>query len=197
MPRLNEAQRNNAIDWWEAGETQTEVASTFYVSQSTISRILDRYGQHRSTRDLPRSGRPRMTTAAQDCYIRVRHLRDRFTTATSTVSSIPGRHRISDQTVWPSTKGWDKSKTSCSWCQFEPTASSKQTPMGSDALSMEVDRFGGRSVMMGPAISHSGKTNLVINSDLTARRYCDESFQLCRITTKPSNRRTQDCIRLE
>ena len=99
MPPLNEAQRNNAIGRLEVGETQTEVANTFHVSQSTISRLWDRYRQHRSTRDLPRSGRRRVTTAAQDLYIRVRHLQDRFTTATSTASSILGRHRISDQTV--------------------------------------------------------------------------------------------------
>jgi hypothetical protein len=31
--------------------------------------------------------------------IRLRHLRDRFTTATSTAAAIPGQRRISDQTV--------------------------------------------------------------------------------------------------
>ena len=35
----------------------------------------------------------------QDCHIRLRHLRDRFTTATSTAATIPGQRRISDQTV--------------------------------------------------------------------------------------------------
>lgn len=99
MPRLTEAQRNNAIGRLEAGESQTAVATTFNVSQSTISRLWNRYRQHGSTCDLPRSGRPRVTTATQDRYIRVRHLRDRFTTATFTASSIPGRRRISDQTV--------------------------------------------------------------------------------------------------
>ena len=36
-----------------------------------------------------------MTTAAQDRYIKVRHLQDLFTTATSTASSIPGMRKIS------------------------------------------------------------------------------------------------------
>ena len=40
-----------------------------------------------------------MTTAAQDRYIRVRHLRDRTTTATSTATALPGVRGISDQTV--------------------------------------------------------------------------------------------------
>ena len=39
----------------------------------------------------------------------------------------------------------------------------------------EVDRFGGGSVMMWAAISHTGRTDLVhINGTLTAQRYCDE-----------------------
>jgi hypothetical protein len=40
-----------------------------------------------------------VTTPAQDRHIRLRHLRDRFTTATSTAAAIPGQRRISDQTV--------------------------------------------------------------------------------------------------
>jgi len=99
MPRLNEAQRNNAIGRLKAGESHTAVARIFNVTQSTISRLWDRYQVNGSTRDLARSGRPRVTTAAQDRYIRLRHLRERFTTATSTASTIPGMRRISDQTV--------------------------------------------------------------------------------------------------
>ena len=45
---------------WIKSRRNTEVATTF----STISRLWDRYRQHRSTRDLLRSGRPRVTTAA-------------------------------------------------------------------------------------------------------------------------------------
>ena len=71
-----------------------------YPGQSTNSRLLDRYQRHRSTRDLAKSCRSRVITAAQDRYIRVRHLRDRFTTATSIASSILGRHRVFDRTVW-------------------------------------------------------------------------------------------------
>ena len=69
------------------------------MSPSTITRLWDRFQQQGSTRDRPRSGRPRVTTAAQDRYIRVRHLRQRTTTATSTAAAIPGHRRISDQTV--------------------------------------------------------------------------------------------------
>ncbi|CAM1314377.1 Uncharacterised protein r2_g2496 [Pycnogonum litorale] len=99
MPRLNNAQRNNAIGRLEAGMSRSEVARFFHVSPSTISRLWTRYQQQETTRDLPRSGRPCATTTAQDRYIRLRHLHQRMTTATSTASTIPGLGTISDQTV--------------------------------------------------------------------------------------------------
>ena len=99
MPRLNEDQCNNAIGRLKAGETQTHVSRVLNVSQNNISRLWDRYQQQGSTHDRPRSGRPRVTTPAQDRHIRLRHLRDRFTTATSTAAAIPGQRRISHQIV--------------------------------------------------------------------------------------------------
>lgn len=105
---------------------------TFIVSQSTICRLRDRYRQHRSTRDLLRSGRPSVITAAQYIYIRVRHLRDHLTTATSTASFIPRCHRISNQTVRVSLREAGIRARR----HFEPVASSKQTPMGLDASLM-------------------------------------------------------------
>jgi transposase len=99
MPRLNEGQRNNAIGRLQTGETQTHISRVLNVSQSNISRLWDRYQQQGSTHDRPQSGRPRVTTPAQDRHIRLRNLRDRFTIATSTAAAIPGQRRISDQTV--------------------------------------------------------------------------------------------------
>ena len=40
-----------------------------------------------------------MTTPAQDRFIRLRHLRNRFLSAQSTVQALPGNQRISRQTV--------------------------------------------------------------------------------------------------
>lgn len=99
MPRLTDAERNNAIGRLEVGVTQQAVARHFGVSRQTIAALWTRYHNTQSVNDRPRSGRPRVTTAAQDRYIRVRHLRDRTTTATSTAAQIPGHGRISDQTV--------------------------------------------------------------------------------------------------
>ena len=64
-----------------------------------INRLWARYNATGSTRDRPRSGRPRITTPAQDRYIRLLHLRDRFKTASSTVNQIPGLRRVSSQTI--------------------------------------------------------------------------------------------------
>uniref|UniRef100_A0AAZ3NR99 Tc1-like transposase DDE domain-containing protein n=1 Tax=Oncorhynchus tshawytscha TaxID=74940 RepID=A0AAZ3NR99_ONCTS len=51
--------------------------------------------------DRPRSGRPRITTPAQDRYIRTSHLRDRYRMATTTARVTPGMHNpsMSAQTV--------------------------------------------------------------------------------------------------
>ena len=85
MPRLNCTNRNIAIGLLEAGQSQQTVARRMAVHQTTISRLWAR----------PRSGRPRVTTRAQDRYIRVHHLRHRTATATSTASNITGLRRLS------------------------------------------------------------------------------------------------------
>ena len=99
MPRLTEQQRHNAIGRLQGGQTQLQVANALRVSRQTISNLWRRYNGTGTVRDRPRSGRPRVTTHAQDRFIRLRHLRDRFTTATSTSTQIPGLRRISGQTV--------------------------------------------------------------------------------------------------
>lgn len=99
MPRLNLANRNIAIGRLQLGESQSAVARHMNVSQSTISRLWERFQRFQSAEDRPRSGRPRITTAAQDRYIRVQHLRHRTTTATTTARQVPGLRRVSAQTI--------------------------------------------------------------------------------------------------
>ena len=95
MPLLRAAARENAIGRLQAGQRQADVAHALNVSQSTISRLW----QSGSTADAPRSGRPWATTPAQDRFIRLRHLCNRFLSAQSTVQALPGNQRISRQTV--------------------------------------------------------------------------------------------------
>ncbi|MGH0146783.1 UNVERIFIED_CONTAM: hypothetical protein FKN15_009055 [Acipenser sinensis] len=93
MSRLTEAQRNNAIGHLEAGGSQSAVARRLNFFRE------HRYQQRRTTPNRPRSGRPHVMTAAQDRFIHLYLSSDRFTTATSTTSAVPGMHRISIQTV--------------------------------------------------------------------------------------------------
>lgn len=99
MGRLSKVDRNIALGRLQAGESQNQVARHFGVAQSTISRLWARLQQTGSTTDAPRQGRPRVTTPAQDRYIRLRHLRNRFHSASSTAQQLPGGRRISEQTV--------------------------------------------------------------------------------------------------
>ncbi|XP_067679681.1 uncharacterized protein [Haliotis asinina] len=92
--------RNIAIGRLQAVESQSSVARRLNVSQSSISRLFTRFNQTGSTNDRRRSGRPRLTTPAQDSFIRVLHLRDRTSTGEGTAARIPELRRISGgQTV--------------------------------------------------------------------------------------------------
>ena len=99
MGRLNAADRNQAIGRLQAGESKSEVARIFNVHPSTITRLWNRFRETNSTNDRPRLGRPRVTTPAQDRYIRVTHLRDRLRTARDTAQEQFGARRVSDQTI--------------------------------------------------------------------------------------------------
>ena len=99
MPRFDPATRNIAIDRLQAGESQSEVARTLNVNQSTISKLWNTFQQTGSTNDRQRSGRPRITTPGQDRYIWVFHLRNRTVSASTTAAGIPGLRRISSKTV--------------------------------------------------------------------------------------------------
>ena len=99
MPRLNEAQRHQAVGMIRAGVSQNEVSRRFGMHRNTISALWRRYQQSANTRDRRRSGRPRVTSLRQDTYIRVTHLRNRLQTVALTARSIPGLRNISPRTV--------------------------------------------------------------------------------------------------
>ena len=101
MPRIPENLCERALGMLGAGCTTVEVAACVGASVQSIKSLRRRFAQTRSTRDLPRSGRPRVRSRAQDSYILNQHLRDRFRTATATAAVTPGTHdnRISAQTV--------------------------------------------------------------------------------------------------
>jgi hypothetical protein len=77
------------------------VARAINCNVRTVRRLRQRYRETGRTADRLHSGRPRVTTPAQDRYIRTSHLRDRYRMSTTTARVTPGTHNpsISAQTV--------------------------------------------------------------------------------------------------
>ncbi len=101
MPRLRQNERQQAVTLLLQGAIQADVARRLVVNQCTIHRLWRRLRENGTTADRPRSGRPRVTTPADDRHIRLQHLRDRFRTADETALQTAGVHnpRISAKTV--------------------------------------------------------------------------------------------------
>ena len=76
MPRLNNDERNQAIGMLNAGTSATVVSRHFGCTRRTIERLRRRSRVTENVADSPRSGRPRVTTAADDRYIVLQHLRN-------------------------------------------------------------------------------------------------------------------------
>ena len=62
----------------QAGIGMTAVSRAIGCKRLTLYRLQQRFKGTGSTADRPRSGRPRVTTIADDIFISIRHLRDRF-----------------------------------------------------------------------------------------------------------------------
>ena len=101
MPRLAEASRERAIGMLDAGWTLRNVARAFGCCERTIRRLRQRVADTGSTKDRPRSGRPRVTSERTDRRIVREHIVDPFRSATATAAAPPGMNnaRISYRTV--------------------------------------------------------------------------------------------------
>ena len=84
MPTLNNDERNHAIRMLNAGMSATVVSWHFGCTRKTIERLRRRFCVTGNVADRPRSGRPLVTTAADDRYIVLQHLRNRCLTAAAT-----------------------------------------------------------------------------------------------------------------
>ena len=84
MPRLNNVVRNQAIAMLNAGMSANVVLRHFGCTRKTIERLPRRFRVKINVADRPRSGRPRLTTAADDRYIVLRYVRNRRLTAAAT-----------------------------------------------------------------------------------------------------------------
>ena len=84
MPRLRNDERNQAIGMLNAGMSSTVVSRHFGCTRKTIERLRRRFRFTGNVADRPRSGRPRVTTAADDRFIVLQHLCNRRLTTAAT-----------------------------------------------------------------------------------------------------------------
>ena len=84
MPRLNNDERNQAIRMLNAGMSATVVSRHSGCTRKTIERLRRRFRVTGNVADRPRRARSRVTTAADDRYIVLQHLRNRRLTAAAT-----------------------------------------------------------------------------------------------------------------
>ena len=84
MPRLDNDDRNQAIVMLNAGSSATVVSRHFVCTRKTIEPLRRRFRVTGNVTDRSQSGRPRVTTAADDRYIVLQHLRNRCLTAAAT-----------------------------------------------------------------------------------------------------------------
>ena len=101
MPKVPDHLRERALGMLRGGMRTADVASAINCNVLTVRRLRQRYRETGWTADRPRSGRPRVTTPAQDRYILTSHMRDRYRMAIITAKVTPGMHNpsISAQTV--------------------------------------------------------------------------------------------------
>ena len=76
MPRLNNDERNQAIGMLNAGTSATVVSRHFGCTRKNIERLRRQLRVTGNVADRPRSVRPSVTTAADDRYIVLQHLRN-------------------------------------------------------------------------------------------------------------------------
>ena len=101
MPRVPAHLREHALRILQGGMRTADVTRAINCNVCAVRHLRQCYRETGRTAEHPRSGRPRVTTPAQDRYIRTSHLRDRYRMATKTARVTPGTHNpsISAQTV--------------------------------------------------------------------------------------------------
>uniref|UniRef100_A0AAZ3SNJ1 Transposase Tc1-like domain-containing protein n=1 Tax=Oncorhynchus tshawytscha TaxID=74940 RepID=A0AAZ3SNJ1_ONCTS len=100
MPRVPAHLCEYALGMLQGGMRTADVTRAINCNVRTVRRVRQRYRETARIADRPRSGRPCVTTPAQDRCIRTSHLRDWYRMAT-TAQVTPGTHNpsISAQTV--------------------------------------------------------------------------------------------------
>ena len=75
--QLSKEKRVAIITLRNEGQSVRKIGKTLKVSPSAVAKTIKRYKETGSHEDRPRKGRPRVTSAAEDKFIRVTSLRNR------------------------------------------------------------------------------------------------------------------------
>ena len=136
MPRIPAHLRERALDMLQRGMTTADVARAINCNVRIVRRLRQRYRETGRTADSPRSGRPCVTTLAQDRCIRSSHLRDRYRMK----QQLPKLHQ--ERTIPPSVLrlsaiGWTEGlKACCSKAGPHQTSPATTPPMGTNPPSL-------------------------------------------------------------
>ena len=134
MPRVPARLSERGLGKLQGGMRTADVDREINCNVRTVRCLRQRYRETGRTADHPRSGRPRVTTPAQDWYIRTAHLRDRYRMATTTARVTSGMHNpsISAQTVRNRLR-----EAGLRACRPHQTSPATTSPMGTNPTSLD------------------------------------------------------------
>jgi hypothetical protein len=95
MPRVSAHLCERISGMLQGAMRTADVARATNCKVHTVRCLRQCYRETGRTGDRPRSGRPHVTTPAQDRYNRTSYLRDRYRMATTTARVTPGTHNPS------------------------------------------------------------------------------------------------------
>uniref|UniRef100_A0A0F8C2E2 Paired domain-containing protein n=1 Tax=Larimichthys crocea TaxID=215358 RepID=A0A0F8C2E2_LARCR len=85
---LSKEKRQSIITLRNEGQSVRKIANTLNVSPSAVVKTIKRYNETGSHEDHPRKGRPRVTSAAEDKFIRVTSLSNPFSFPTRKIQTL-------------------------------------------------------------------------------------------------------------
>lgn len=91
---LNRDECVQAVTLAEEGWSFRAISLRLGVSHTTISRVIQRFRETNDHNRRQGQGRPRVTTQIQDRFIRIRALRERFTTARNLQMQLRAIHNV-------------------------------------------------------------------------------------------------------
>ncbi|XP_073528969.1 uncharacterized protein [Phyllobates terribilis] len=86
--QLSKEKRVAIITLRNEGQSVRKIVQTLNVSPSAVAKTIKRYKETGSHEDRPRKGRPRVTSASEDKFIRVTSLRNRRLTAAQIIDQV-------------------------------------------------------------------------------------------------------------